>query len=251
MPSSVKVRSLGKYIVGNEEQSSEQWRHLMHIVSHPQVWIFQSSSGKCYLQMNTNELKISHIQNWFITSVNKVMSWSPPSSLCELQKPWTAGKAEPPQMPPLTVSDSRSWEPLTDTEKMSPSYTMLLLFIDFSSLVQINIDELEKYHSCRCNHSIVCPSQNLLQSALWRVIQARGDSYPDQRISIYLGIQTFSAYYSNFIKQSRIFKIFQTFISRKTWLLSQFTQPWGLDSESDKWKRCKHISNCFCKIQII
>lgn len=126
-----------------------QWRAVLRAMTTSYAHCEPSSSldlSKLFGQMlpaNEHQWIKDQSQNWFITSVNKVMSWSPPSSLCELQKPWTAGKAEPPQMPPLTVSDSRSWEPLTDTEKMSPSYTMLLLFIDFSSLVEINIDELE------------------------------------------------------------------------------------------------------------
>lgn len=50
MPSSMNEWGPRKNIISNKEYTTQQWWHLMHVVGHPQIWIFWCSFCEYYLE---------------------------------------------------------------------------------------------------------------------------------------------------------------------------------------------------------
>lgn len=63
MPCSMYVWSSGEHVICDKKCTSQQRRHRMQVVCHPQLWFYQRSFGKSYLEEN----------RYIVTRLNKNM----------------------------------------------------------------------------------------------------------------------------------------------------------------------------------
>lgn len=63
MPCSMYVWCSREDVICNKKCTSQQWRHCMQVVSHPQLWFCQCSSCKSYLEESRYSTRLNEHRN--------------------------------------------------------------------------------------------------------------------------------------------------------------------------------------------